>query len=129
MAVVHGKIEQEGEMTTPVDGKVALSHFKRLQEARSLQNDFLSLVQLHPKTGRTHQLRIHLAEMGNPILGDKLYGPEKGLKGKGLFLCAVGLEWTHPITRELQHLTIKTPSKFLKRMKNETIRWNKYHSV
>ena len=50
-------------------------------------------------TGRTHQLRIHMSELGHPILGDQLYGKEGFiLRGRGLFLCAVELNFPHPIS-------------------------------
>ena len=52
--------------------KPAETHFKVLEEFEKY-----SLVELHPKTGRTHQIRIHLASIGHPIVGDKIYGPVK----------------------------------------------------
>ena len=57
-------------------------------------------VELHPLTGRTHQLRVHCAHMGFPILGDPQYGGEKAKKTvkQGQLLCAKCLEFTHPIT-------------------------------
>jgi len=128
-AVVHGKIEEEGVISTPIEGKEARTTFRRLKVVRSLQNEFLSLVELHPETGRTHQLRIHLSDIGNPILGDKIYGPEKGLKNKGLFLSAIALKLWHPATKKHLHFKTETPGKFSKRLENENIRWNKYHSV
>ena len=79
----------------------------------SLKNEFLTLVDLFPITGRTHQLRKHLFENKTPILGDKLYF-KKGLVlwKKGLFLCAVELQLTHPKTGELLKLEIEPPNKF-----------------
>ncbi|MCP4362301.1 MAG: RluA family pseudouridine synthase [Chloroflexi bacterium] len=50
-------------------GKTAVTHFHTLQ---TFSNQY-AFLQLHPKTGRTHQLRVHLAAIGHPILGDKLY--------------------------------------------------------
>ena len=59
------------------------------------------MVKLSPKTGRRHQLRIHLSSIGNQILGDKEYGnPELILKGKGLYLHASTLTFQHPFTKE-----------------------------
>lgn len=54
-----------------------------------------SLIELRPKTGRTHQLRVHLNHIGTPILGDPLYGPLKNPAGR-LFLHAHSLEITLP---------------------------------
>ena len=65
-------------------------------------------MKLEPQTGRTHQLRKHLAGMGHPILGDQEYGKDQLiLKGKGLYLHARSLGFTHPFTKE--NLTIKSP--------------------
>lgn len=58
-------------------------------------NDSLAFVELKPKTGRTHQLRIHLAHIGTPILGDPVYNP-KSPKAKRMYLHAAALEITIP---------------------------------
>lgn len=66
-------------------------------------NGTFSKVLLKPKTGRTHQLRVHLAHMGTPILGDKVYGIEsqnKRFKAHRHFLHAAKLSFIHPITAE-----------------------------
>ena len=55
----------------------------------------LSLIKLKPKTGRTHQLRIHMNYIGCPILGDKVYNP-KGRKADRMYLHAQSLEITIP---------------------------------
>ncbi len=60
------------------DGKPAQTHFKLLA-----QKGPLSLVQARPLTGRTHQIRIHLAELDAPIFGDTLYGGRRALKVSG----------------------------------------------
>ena len=72
--------------------------------ARDARTDFsvvyefpeFSLVRLHPHTGRTHQLRVHLAYFGNPVLGDRLYGKESGKKFFRLALHACSLSFAHP---------------------------------
>ncbi len=58
-------------------------------------SDKLAFVELKPKTGRTHQLRIHLAHIGTPILGDKVYNP-KSPKADRMYLHAAALEITIP---------------------------------
>jgi len=85
-AVVHGKMpEDAGVIDLPLapqskhktrwwmkvdeKGKPALTHYKVL-----CSDDQYSYLELRPKTGRTHQLRVHCAAMGCPILGDKIYG-------------------------------------------------------
>jgi tRNA pseudouridine32 synthase / 23S rRNA pseudouridine746 synthase len=56
-----------------------------------------SLLQLTPVTGRTHQLRVHLAAIGHPIMGDRLYG---GVQAVRLMLHAQSLAFVHPVTGE-----------------------------
>lgn len=65
-------------------GKQAITDYKA----------YLGGVHLYPKTGRTHQLRVHMAHLGAPIVGDILYGRES--VGKRLFLHAEQLTWKHP---------------------------------
>ena len=119
-AVVIGKIKKNGQFLSAIDQKEAQTDYQRVDCVPSLKNKYLSLVSLAPKTGRTHQLRIHLSSNGHPILGDKLYGIEGLiLKQKGLFLCATSLSFDHPITESKINVSIPIPYKFLKRMKNE----------
>lgn len=126
-ALAMGEIAKNGIIDSPVDGKKSLTHFEVAKSIQSLQSGQLSLVNLFPKTGRTHQLRIHLASIGCPILGDALYGKEGHiLKGKGLFLSAVELTFIHPISKEKMNLKIDAPNKFLRRMELEERRWKKF---
>ena len=73
------------------------------------ENETHSLVELKPTTGRTHQLRVHLAEQGHPIIGDPLYG--KGAFGDRLYLHALSLELTTP-NRQRQVFTAPLPHEF-----------------
>ncbi|WP_281980242.1 RluA family pseudouridine synthase [Tenacibaculum mesophilum] len=114
-AICIGKIERKDEINFPIDDKKASTSFEVIETAESPRFDFLNLVKLHPKTGRKHQLRKHLFAIGNPILGDKEYFIEnKILKGKGLFLHASTLEFTHPFTKETINITKELPKKFKK---------------
>ena len=116
-----------GEASVDIEGKQSLSTYIRLKVVRSLKNEFLSLIELSPKTGRTHQLRIHCASLGFPILGDKLYGVEgMVLKNKGLFLCATGIAFLHPVTNVKLNFSVDTPYKFLKRLSSESERFQNY---
>ncbi len=83
-------------------GKEAVTRFKVLSERENL-----SLVKLIPKTGRPHQLRVHMSFYGNPILGDKLYG---GDISNRLYLHAYKLTFSHPITDEEVSLTVMPQS-------------------
>ena len=83
------------------DGKPSVTEFRVLE-----RNDKLCKLELRPITGRTHQLRVHCAHMGFPILGDPQYGTEESralsqaLGRTTQALCAVRLELPHPITAE-----------------------------
>lgn len=128
-AIVIGKIPGTGTIDFEVDALKSSTDYKLNRFVPSLRNEYLSLVELFPKTGRTHQIRIHLSQLGFPIFGDKLYGNEGNVfKGKGLFLSAVELQFNHPITDI--PLTIKTelPKKFKALLERETKRWEKYNS-
>ncbi|MDO6803899.1 RluA family pseudouridine synthase [Wenyingzhuangia sp. 1_MG-2023] len=114
IAVTIGAMEkQEGAIDTFIDDKESLSNYNVLKTIVSEKYDFLNLVKLSPQTGRRHQLRIHCAHIGNPILGDVTYGIEgKILTGKGLFLHAKSLEFKHPYTQEKLLISKETPKKF-----------------
>ncbi len=116
-AIAVGHTPDEARLDTPIDGKPALSELRTLHRVQTRRQEWLSLVELVPHTGRTHQLRIHLAEQGTPILGDKEYGiAGQVLRGKGLFLCATSLEFMHPIRQVPLVLVHPLPGKFGKRM-------------
>jgi len=113
----------------PIDGKDAITYFEKIKVVPSLKNKWLSLIDLFPQTGRTHQLRIHLSSLGFPILGDALYGKEGMiLKHKGLFLCAVELIFSHPKTNEKMKVEINVPQKYETLLRREERRWQKYQS-
>lgn len=114
-ALVIGKIEKEGRIKSSIDNKIAISEYKRINQIPSEAFEFLSWVELYPLSGRTHQLRIHMADNNTPILGDRIYGKHKlDIKGKGLFLSATGLEFSHPISQEKIKIRIPVPKKFNK---------------
>ena len=65
------------------------------------------------ETGRTHQIRVHMAYLGHPILGDTVYGAKKAVPGlTGQCLHAVGLQFIHPRTKDLVSLTCQLPEEF-----------------
>ncbi len=127
-AIVIGRPEPSGKITTDVDGRSAHSTFSVVRSVRSLKNNILTLVDLFPHTGRKHQLRVHMAYIGHPIYGDQLHGDENNtLKGKGLFLAAVELKFTHPITAEAMNITIDAPAKFITTLEREQSRYDKFN--
>ncbi|WP_037318901.1 RluA family pseudouridine synthase [Salegentibacter sp. Hel_I_6] len=110
-ALVSGKIE-DSILNDSIEEKDAKTNIEVLKDFK-LKNENFSLVKAYPKTGRTHQIRIHLAKKGNPIIGDKLYGKASEIINKsGLFLAATGLEFQHPITKEKMVFELPLPKKF-----------------
>ncbi len=118
-AVTIGKMQTQGECTEPIDGKISKSTFGVVDSVSSERFEKLNLVKLSPHTGRKHQLRKHMAFIGNPILGDKDYGTEGLiLNGNGLYLHAVSLEFEHPFTQEKLFVQTELPKKFTKLFPN-----------
>jgi len=128
IAIVVGKVDSHGFINTPIDGKESLTEYSLIKAFQSLKTEWLSLVDLFPHTGRTHQLRIHMASINHPILGDKLYGINFPiLKNKGLFLCSAEICFIHPKTKNKCTIKINTPSKFNIFIEKEIKRWGKYN--
>lgn len=126
-AIVVGKPENEGEIKTPIAGQEAITRFSLVRTIPSLKAGSVSLLDLFPITGKTHQLRIHMSSQGFPIVGDSKYTENIPLlKGKGLFLAAVQLSFVHPSTGESLSLAIDQPPKFDTLLKREELRWKKY---
>lgn len=113
-AATIGEMEQQqGTITADIDGKPSQSRYRVCESVPSKRFGRLNLVQLHPLTGRRHQLRKHLAGIGHPILGDQDYGKEPLiLLGKGLYLHAYSLRFPHPYTHEEVWVTDELPRKF-----------------
>lgn len=86
-------------------GKPATTDYRTLK-----QGSATSLIELSPQTGRTHQLRVHLAKLGHPIVGDHVYGTDTGER---LYLHAEALELTLP-SRERKTFTAAVPPEFKK---------------
>ena len=75
-------------------------------------------VECRLETGRTHQIRVHMAYIGHPLLGDPLYGPRKGMSGvTGQVLHAKELGFVHPITGEYMEFDSELPSEFVQALK------------
>lgn len=101
-------------------GKAAETLFKRLKLFRNA-----TLVEASPKTGRTHQIRVHAASMGHPIVGDERYGLDdvnKDFKSKGykrMFLHAETLKFQHPVTGILMSISAPLPAQLANLLKHE----------
>jgi len=110
------------KVTVTVDGKHAVTEYEVIKEY-----EFLSLVRLKLKTGRTHQIRVHLAHVGHPVFGDPAYGGRSatwgGLEGKKAqraqnllklisrqALHAKTIGFVHPLTKELTRFDSELPA-------------------
>ncbi|QDX82266.1 RNA pseudouridine synthase [Denitratisoma sp. DHT3] len=114
VALVHGHLAEDGgEIDLPlrcdwdnrprqiVDlarGRRALTRY-RVLERHGADAEAVSRVELHPVTGRSHQLRVHLLSLGHPILGDPLYAPERAGRQARMHLHAAHLSFIHPATQ------------------------------
>lgn len=113
VARVFGKpLKAQGEINLPIivdwpnrpkqhvnftTGKPSLTHYSLI--SHDVANN-TSLLELEPVTGRTHQLRVHLSEIGHPILGDTLYGGGVANSAERLLLHARLLSLSHPFSNE-----------------------------
>lgn len=116
LAVVTGKLEKTGTIDAPIyrpdpmktlravgeQGDRAVTHWQVVK-----QNENLSLVKIQLETGRTHQIRVHFAHLGMPLLGDYMYGEENEI-GHQLLHCGK-VTFTHPVTGENMTLTAPMP--------------------
>ena len=128
IGLVRGFIAESGKIDSPVKGrdanvhKEALTFFKRKQtyeipiKVGPYENSRYSLVELSPKTGRLHQLRIHMNKISHPLIGDPKYGDrfhnrmfEDHFHNEALFLHAKTLSFTHPFTNNQLHLETDYP--------------------
>lgn len=123
IAVLCGRVEKEGgtiqswlresksfvTYSSPTDngGKLAITHYHRLR----CTDDF-SLVEMKLETGRKNQIRVHMADLGNPVAGDQKYGNGRDPLHR-LALHAYRLNFYHPITREQMQFETPIPKEFL----------------
>jgi tRNA pseudouridine32 synthase/23S rRNA pseudouridine746 synthase len=88
------------------NGKSSLTHYRLLEYDADTST---SRVDLEPITGRTHQLRVHMAAIGHPIVGDTWYGGKAGATAERLLLHARMLSFTHPLSSEPLTLVSEAP--------------------
>lgn len=126
-AVVIGRLkDRKGTVEFPIEGKESISQYESVDSKKSAKYEALTLVNLYPVTGRTHQLRIHMSKLGHPIVGDKFYSNGADvLNGKGLLLCSDKLWFDHPITGKEVEVEIYIPKKFKAVMERESQRAGK----
>ena len=96
------------KMAVNKDGKKAVTHFKVIE-----RYDKYTLLDIKIDTGRTHQIRVHMAEIGHPLIGDEVYSNGKNDFGvKGQMLHAKSLEFTHPVTGQKMYFEAELPEYF-----------------
>lgn len=135
MAVALGRLSGKGEITTPIGrhptdrkkfaspapgGRAAATRWEAVKELRGA-----TLLKVWIETGRTHQIRVHLASIGHPVAGDQLYGGNRAaglmdsearrtlMKLDSQALHAKSLRFSHPVTGEELFLTAPEPESFL----------------
>ena len=96
-------------MAVAVGGRAAVTHWEVIARYAGYTH-----VRCRLETGRTHQIRVHMAHIGHPILGDTVYGAKKPVPGlTGQCLHAVALRFVHPRTGEVVTLTCPLPEEFV----------------
>lgn len=135
LAVVNGTINNGGTINEPIcrdinnrtkmavdeiNGKEAITQFKAID-----YNDKYSLIELNLITGRTHQIRVHMNYIHNPIVGDLVYGLKKEkVKPKHQLLHSYRLEFTHPITNQNMILLAQPDDVFIEGLQKTGLNLN-----
>ena len=110
MCIVCGDVERDGTVDAPIrradgsvinrivapDGQRAVTHYRVIKRYREY-----TLLEMELETGRTHQIRVHMAYIGHPLVGDWLYGTENHNIAKRQMLHSCYLCFTHPITGQI----------------------------
>ncbi len=137
VALVWGKVKGEsGVINKPIsikDGTVKRTVFKGKMPREAITNykiinrfrfgkDELTLLEVTPLTGRTHQIRVHLSSIGHPVVGDKLYGKKKDVLGLGRhFLHAQKIEFALPGGKKPRSFSAPLPGELTALLKTLTV--------
>lgn len=104
------KIDRKKMCVTQLNSKPAVTHIKVLERYQGF-----TYIECRLETGRTHQIRVHLASIGHPIAGDDVYGPTKVITALGgQCLHAYQLGFIHPVTGEYIEFTADPPESFIR---------------
>ena len=122
VALVEGHIDAVGVVNKPIGrapnsiikrqidnvaGKQAITHYRR-EQVLDVEGEVVSLVGLRLETGRTHQIRVHMASIGHPLLGDFLYNETNTMLTRQA-LHGISCAFQHPITKEMMTITAPMP--------------------
>ena len=111
IALASGKITEATTVEGNVDRKEATTIITPIK-SYTWHDEQFTFVECQPLTGRKHQIRLHLEKIGCPIFGDPKYGKKTTLKGRGMYLTAIALAFTHPFTGEDLNVRAELPGKF-----------------
>jgi len=128
LALVHGQLPESGNINAPVGrlpwnrerfgvlpgGRDAETDYKVADYYQSRQGQVYSLVKVYPKTGRTHQIRIHMKHLGHPLVADEFYAGRKRSRADRkwcprMFLHALGIVFHHPASEKEISFTSDLP--------------------
>lgn len=128
IALVHGEINHEfGTIDAPIgrdtkdrqrmmvtdhNSKQAKTNFKVIERFKDM-----TLLECRLETGRTHQIRVHMAFIGHPVYGDPKYGHRRDNHEFGQYLHAMSLEFVHPTTKEVMEFDSPLPEEFERMLK------------
>ena len=130
LALVSGELRSEGKVVSPIgrmsynrfkygvtpDGKQAETRFKP-KDKYIIEGRVYTLVEVWPKTGRTHQIRVHMQYLSHPVYGDSLYGGKLAEK-RTMFLVAQEISFLHPKSKEEISFRIDLPQELEIILKN-----------
>lgn len=137
-AVVYGNLKEDfGNINKPIgrsqkdrkkmavtnlNSKEAITYFEVINRYKNFTH-----VKLNLKTGRTHQIRVHMASIGHPVAGDKVYGPKKIIKSlNGQCLHAKTIGFVHPKSNKYMEFCSELPlyfKEFLKKLGDKNVRY------
>ena len=107
MPIARSKVDRK-KMAVDKDGKEAITHIKVLKRYGKY-----TLLSVKIDTGRTHQIRVHMSQIGHPVVGDEVYSNGKNEFGiRGQMLHSTILEFKHPISGENIHVEAELPKYF-----------------
>lgn len=124
-AIVHGKPEKKSGLiesyltededyvmhstTDSENGKLAKTEYTVVFET-----SYYSVMKINLLTGKKNQIRVHMADLGHPIVGDTKYGKDKTSKHKNLMLHAFAISFEHPFSKKLMRVQVDVPDYFHK---------------